>query len=78
LDKRLGKPKAGLDAMKKGKIVLRPSRQQPVLIPTLLYRVYYKRNGQFQYFIKPKLFKISTLAMHGFVEKLWKFYHCSP
>jgi hypothetical protein len=39
---------------------------------------YYKRNRQFQHFIKPKLLKISTLAMHGFVEKLWKFYHCSP
>jgi hypothetical protein len=34
---------------------------------------YYKRNRQFQHFIKPKLFKISTLMMLGFVEKLWKF-----
>jgi hypothetical protein len=38
---------------------------------------YYKGNRQFQHFIKPKLFKISTLTMHGFVEKLWKFCHCS-
>jgi hypothetical protein len=34
---------------------------------------YYKRNTQFQHFIKHKLFKILTLTMHGFVEKLWKF-----
>jgi hypothetical protein len=34
---------------------------------------HYKRNKQFQHFIKPRLFKISTLTMHGFVEKLWKF-----
>jgi hypothetical protein len=42
---------------------------------------YYKRNRQFQHFIKHKLFKIPTLTMHGFVEKLWKFvtatYRCS-
>jgi hypothetical protein len=42
---------------------------------------YYKRNRQFKHFIKPKLFKISTLTMHGFVEKLCKFvtstYRCS-
>jgi hypothetical protein len=38
----------------------------------------HKRNRQFQHFIKPRLFKISTLTMHGFVEKLWKFYHCNP
>jgi hypothetical protein len=44
-----------------------------------IYRViYYKRNRQFQHFITPKLFMISTLTMHGFVDKLWKFYHCSP
>jgi hypothetical protein len=24
------------------------------------------------------VFKISTLTMHVFVEKLWKSYHCSP
>jgi hypothetical protein len=34
---------------------------------------YYKRNRHFQHFIKPELFKISTLTMHGFVEKLRKF-----
>jgi hypothetical protein len=30
----------------------------------------YKRNTQFQHFIQPKLFKISTLTMHDFVEIL--------
>jgi hypothetical protein len=35
---------------------------------------YYKRNREFKLFVKPKLFKISTLTMHGFVEKLWKSY----
>jgi hypothetical protein len=45
---------------------------------------YYERNRQFQNYIKPKLFKISTLTIHGFVEKLWKFYYsnlfsmCAP
>jgi hypothetical protein len=34
---------------------------------------YHKRNRQFQHFIEPKLFKISTFSIHGFVEKLWKF-----
>jgi hypothetical protein len=41
----------------------------------------YKRNRQFQHFIKPKLVKISALTTHGFVEKLWRFvtatYRCS-
>jgi hypothetical protein len=44
----------------------------------IIIQGYYKRNRQFQHFIKTKLFKISTLTMNGFVEKLWKFYHCSP
>jgi hypothetical protein len=34
---------------------------------------YYERTRQFTHFIKPELFKISTLTMHGFVEKLLKF-----
>jgi hypothetical protein len=43
-----------------------------------IIRGYYKRSKQFKHVIKPKLFKISTLTTHGFVEKLWKLYHCSP
>jgi hypothetical protein len=31
---------------------------------------YYKLNKQIQHFMKPKLFKISTLTMHNVVEKL--------
>jgi hypothetical protein len=37
---------------------------------------YYKRDRQFQYFIEPILFKISTLTMHGFLEKHWQLYRC--
>jgi hypothetical protein len=40
---------------------------------SILIQGYYKRNRQFKHFIKPKIFKILTLTMHGFEEKLWKF-----
>jgi hypothetical protein len=58
----------------------RPYRLLPegFCFPFQYIQGYYKINRQFQHFINPKLFKISTLRMHGFVEKLWKFYHCSP
>jgi hypothetical protein len=40
-----------------------------------------QRNRQFQHFIKPRLFKISTLTMKDFVEKFRKIvtatYSCS-
>jgi hypothetical protein len=42
-----------------------------ILIPII--QGYYKRNRQFQHFINPKLFKISTLMMHGFVENSGSF-----